>query len=153
MENHIDQRWQQRFEHFSRAFRLLRSALEDQTVGDYNQLEQEGLIQRFEYTFELAWKTLKDYLEYNGVQLEAANPRNVIKECVNSGMFNSAELNGEVFIEMMLARNALSHTYDFDRFREVIIRVQSEFLPQLEQLYLYLLNKVIDTSTNNVKEH
>ena len=136
-----DLRWRQRFENFGRAFVLLRSALEGKTVDDYNQLEQEGLIQRFEYTFELAWKTLKDYLEFNGVQLEVANPRSVIKECVSSGLFASAGIDGGTFLDMMLARNTLSHTYDFERFREIIVKISDEFLPQLDLLYDYLLSK------------
>ncbi len=64
-----DFRWQQRFENFERGFILLRSALEERAPEAFNQLELEGLVQRFEYTFELAWKTLKDYLEQAGVVL------------------------------------------------------------------------------------
>ena len=64
-----DVRWQQRFQNFRRAFTLLREALENKNIDDYSDLEREGIIQRFEYTFELGWKTLKDYLEFNGVNL------------------------------------------------------------------------------------
>jgi nucleotidyltransferase substrate binding protein (TIGR01987 family) len=62
-----DIRWQQRFQNFDRAFVLLRSALQDRPLDEYSALEQEGIIQRFEYAYELAWKTMKDYLEANGV--------------------------------------------------------------------------------------
>ena len=54
-------RWRQRFENFERAFRLLREAFE-KDPAQMSDLEKEGVVQRFEYTFELAWKTLKDYL-------------------------------------------------------------------------------------------
>jgi len=54
-------RWRQRFENFERAFLLLREAFEKDPAA-MSDLEKEGAIQRFEYTFELAWKTLKDYL-------------------------------------------------------------------------------------------
>jgi Nucleotidyltransferase substrate binding protein like len=60
-----DIRWHQRFQNFERGFILLRSALEGRGIEESSDLELEGLIQRFEYTFELAWKTLKDYLEHN----------------------------------------------------------------------------------------
>jgi hypothetical protein len=59
----LDIRWKQRFQNFDRAFVLLRSALEEKPIAQFNRLEQEGLIQRFEYTYELAWKTAKDYLK------------------------------------------------------------------------------------------
>ena len=59
----MDIRWQQRFNNFKKAFIQLKEAVE---IEHYSSLEKEGLIQRFEYTYELAWKTLKDFLEYRG---------------------------------------------------------------------------------------
>jgi len=149
MNTQPDIRWQQRFQNFRRAFMLLRSALEDHEVDDYTQLEQEGIIQRFEYTFELAWKTLKDYLEFGGIQLEIVTPRNVIRECVASGLFKEAGIDGDIYLTMMLARNTLSHTYDFDKFRDIILKLQSEYLPQLDREYTFLLGQLIkDTDLN-----
>jgi|APCry1669188970_1035186.scaffolds.fasta_scaffold165498_3 nucleotidyltransferase substrate binding protein (TIGR01987 family) len=62
-----DIRWKQRFDNFGCAFKLLQSALTSRVLDDFSDLEQEGIIQRFEYTFELAWKTMKDYLENSGL--------------------------------------------------------------------------------------
>ncbi len=67
MDNSKDVRWKQRFQNFDKAFVLLRSAFDDRNLEDFSDLEQEGIIQRFEFTFELAWKTIKDYLQDNGV--------------------------------------------------------------------------------------
>jgi hypothetical protein len=72
-------RWKQRFENFERAFRLLQEAFE-KAPAQMSDLEKEGVVQRFEYTFELAWKTLKDYLVYSGVVFDQITPRNVIKQ-------------------------------------------------------------------------
>ena len=72
-------RWQYRFTNFSRAFFLLEEALEE-GVEALNELEREGVIQRFECTFELAWNTLKDRMEHDGVALATVTPRNVIRE-------------------------------------------------------------------------
>lgn len=58
-----DIRWQQRFQNFDRAFKLFQSALQERPLDAYSALEQEGIIQRFEYAYELAWKTMKDYLQ------------------------------------------------------------------------------------------
>lgn len=74
-----DIRWKQRFQNFDRAFVLLREAL-DQGPEALNQLEKEGVVQRFEYCFELAWKTVKDYMEHSGFVFATVAPRQVLKE-------------------------------------------------------------------------
>lgn len=139
----VDVRWEQRFQNFSRAFKLLREAVEDKDIEQLSQLEQEGVIQRFEYTFELAWKTLKDYLEYSGVEFRDKTPRGVIKECNGCGIFAEAGIDGDIYLNMMLARNLLSHTYDFETFREIISELKALYYPQLEKQYLFLLKKSI----------
>ena len=136
-----DIRWIQRFQNFSRAFILLRSALEEKEIEEFSELEQEGIIQRFEYSFELAWKTLKDYLEYSGLTLKESTPRNVLKEAAASGIFNSAGIAPDVFLDMLLARNALSHTYDFEKFKIVLQKAKPQFLGELEKLYQFFLEK------------
>lgn len=62
-------RWIYRFDNFKRAFNLFRDAIYTMREREINQLEKEGMIQRFEYTWELTWKVLKDYLEYKGIVL------------------------------------------------------------------------------------
>lgn len=73
-----DIRWKQRFHNFDRAFVLLRSALEERRLAEFNRLEQEGLCRRFEFTYELAWKAAKDYLQEQGVVLDEITPKAVI---------------------------------------------------------------------------
>ena len=75
-ENPQDIRWKQRFQNFQNAFMQLDQAVSN--VDKLSVLEKEGMVQRFEYTFELAWKTLKDFLEDQNV--EAKFPREVIKK-------------------------------------------------------------------------
>ena len=136
-----DVRWKQRFENFDRAFILLRSAIEDNKIEELSQLEQEGVIQRFEYTYELAWKTLKDYLQENGnTILTEITARNVIKEAFLAKIIP----DGQVFIEMMLHRNLLAHCYDFQKFKEIIIAVEKYYLPAFSQLHGWLLERMLD---------
>ena len=139
-----DVRWKQRFQNFSRAFNLLRMALEENSYEKLNQLEQEGAIQRFVYTWELAWKTMKDFLEYNGIQIQQpAGSRNVIKEAA-AAFFEEAGVDGKIFIEMLETRNELSHTYDFEKFKTALLKIQNKYLLQLEGLHYFLMIKSQD---------
>ena len=140
-QNTSDVRWKQRFHNFRRAFGLLREALENRSLDEYSDLEQEGIIQRFEYTFELGWKTFKDYLEFGGIMLTEATPRKVIKECAIVGIFSEAEIDAEVFMNMMLSRNALSHTYDIEQFKQIIVKIKEQYIFELEKTYRYFVNK------------
>lgn len=132
-----DIRWQQRFQNFDRAFILLQLAIEDKTIDQLSDLEQEGVIQRFEYTYELAWKTMKDYLEENGIVFEEVTPRNVIKEAFAAKIIT----DGQAWIDMLLHRNLLSHTYDSQVFKKVLESIVSRYFPVINQLHKYLLQK------------
>nr|VFK31964.1 MAG: nucleotidyltransferase substrate binding protein, HI0074 family [Candidatus Kentron sp. MB] len=130
-----DIRWHQRLQNFDRAFVLLRSALEEKAMERFSALEQEGMIQRFQYTYELAWKTMRDYLESEGIHITPVTPRNVIKEAFAAGIID----DGQVWIDMMLHRNLLSHTYDHDRFREVLMALEQRYLAAFAALHEWLL--------------
>lgn len=123
-------RWHYRFRNFSRAFTLLREALEGQ-VETLSQLEREGVIQRFEYTFELAWNLLKDRLEYDGIALSTVTPRQVIRQAFQARFIQ----DGEAWINMLTDRNLMSHTYDCEKFEAVVRKIQSQYLVILGELY------------------
>lgn len=135
-----DIRWQQRFNNFDRAFVLLRE-VQERGVDSLSQLEQEGAIQRFELAFELAWKTLKDYLEEHGVVIKPVTPRTVIKAAFSARLLDDAQ----VWIDMMLHRNLLSHTYDSKVFDEVLRVVTGRYFVAFDQLHSFFLNQVIET--------
>ncbi len=140
MMNAIDIRWKQRFQNYSRAYQLLRSALENGGIDSLSELEKEGVIQRFEYSYELAWKTMKDYLEAEGVVVNPVTPRTVIKRAFAAGLVE----DGQVWVEMMLHRNLLSHTYDFSKFAEVLQALENRYLSAFEQLYHWLLEQQLE---------
>ena len=135
-----DIRWKQRFDNFDRAFVLFREVY-DRGVNALSQLEREGAIQRFEVTFELAWKTLKDYLEESGVVVNPVTPRNVIKEAFAAKFLDDAQ----VWIDMMLHRNLLSHTYDGAVFETVLRAAIERYFPASERLHEFLLFKKIES--------
>ncbi len=131
------QRWQYRFDNFGRAFVLLREGIEAIDERELSQLEREGLIQRFEYTWELAWKTLKDYLDFQGVILETVTPRTVIRAAFAANIIT----RGPDWMDALDARNKMSHTYNFKVFEDVIADIQKRFLSLLDELYDFLLEK------------
>ncbi len=132
-------RWHYRYHNFSRAYTLLREATE-RDVSELNQLEREGVIQRFEYTFELAWNTLKDRLEYGGIVLTEVTPRNVIRQAFTARLIPDAE----TWTDMLVDRNLMSHTYDFARFEAVIQSIRNRYLAVLDDLYLRLGMELMD---------
>ncbi len=84
-----DTRWLQRFANFNKALAKLTEVFDDRG-DDLSELEQEGMIQRFEYTFELAWKTLQDLLRYKGY-LDIAGPNPVLEQALKDGYLTDAE--------------------------------------------------------------
>lgn len=131
--------WKQRFNNFEKAFNLLKSVFEEREINELSLLEQEGVIQRFKYTYELAWKTLKDYLEYNGsLNNIDISPRNIFKDAYSAKIIKSQD----DFIDMMLSRNLLSHTYDFVKFKEIIKRIENNYLKILNELYNFFLERI-----------
>ena len=136
-----DIRWQQRFQNFDRAFVLLRSTFEDRDLDELSDLEQEGVIQRFEYSYELAWKTMKDYLEADGIVITPVTPRNVIKEVFAVGMID----DGQVWIDMMLHRNLLAHTYDASKFKEVLSSLEKHYMVAFSSIHDWFVDRRLAT--------
>ena len=129
-----DIRWKQRFQNFDRAFVLLRQALE-RGPAVLSPLEKEGVIQRFEYSFELAWKTVKDFLEAGGLTIAPLTPRQVLKEAFAAKVIG----DGQAWIDMLDHRNLLSHTYDFSVFEKAVDAIAKRYLPAMEELHAYLV--------------
>ena len=121
-----EERFEERKQDLINATNRLKEALDEEE----NELMIDAVLHRYEFTFELAWKTLKDYLEYLGVATHTGSPREIIKESFAYGLIS----NGEVWIKMMLARNTLSHLYDEETSREVYDEIKNEYIYQIEKL-------------------
>ena len=131
-----DIRWEQRFANFDRAVVLLREPFE-RNISTLSALEREGTVQRFEFALELAWKTLKDFLEYEGRTIQPVTPRNVIKEAVAAGILR----DGQVWIDMLDHRNLLSHTYDASTFEQAVLAIRNRYLAAIEEMHLWLIGR------------
>lgn len=131
-----DIRWKQRFQNFARAYGLLREALE-RGPAVLSALEKEGVVQRFEYSFELGWKTVKDFLEAGGLTIAPVTPRQVLKDAFAAKVI----ADGQVWIDMLDHRNLLSHTYDAVKFEHAVEAIAARYLPAMAELHRYFLDK------------
>jgi len=124
-----DIRWKQRFSNYTRAFQSLTEAVELSQQRALSSLEQQGLIQSFEFTHELAWKLLKDYLEYQGIT-------NIVgsRDASRIAFQNELIQDGEVWMQMIAARNQTSHTYNIKVAQAVVESILLQFYPALNQL-------------------
>lgn len=116
--NTQDIRWQQRFQNFLKAFSLLEEGVMKYRDKGISDLEEQGLIQRFEFTHELAWNVLKDYFEYQG-NTEITGSRDATREAFNKGLI----IDGEGWMEMIKSRNKSSHTYNEEIADEIVKNV------------------------------
>ena len=127
-----DIRWHQRFSNYRKALSKLAEA-GGMEVEKMSGLEKEGVIQRFEYTHELAWNTLKDFLTYQGVSSTIFGSRDATREAFAAGLIKE----GEKWMEMIKSRNLTSHTYNEDTANEIFAKIIADFLPcflDLEQV-------------------
>ena len=129
MSNTDPIRWKQRLQQFTKAEQRLSEALSDGYEA-LNRLEQEGVIQRFEYTFELAWKVLKDLLFYEGFDVKS--PREVIRQAFETEYLNEADT--ETALDALEKRNLLTHTYEEEVMLEALELIEGQFQPMLNRL-------------------
>jgi nucleotidyltransferase substrate binding protein (TIGR01987 family) len=133
MSDPQDIRWKQRLGNFTRAFNLLREIVE--STDDLTALEpivKEGIIQRFEYTFELAWKTLNDLMQEDGLEVEKVSPKFVFKLAYQSKYIDEIE----PWLKMTGDRNLMAHTYNFETFDKMLRSLKQDYFPLLERLHL-----------------
>ena len=102
-----DIRWKQRFSNFQRALKQLAEAVQLSRARPLSRLEQQGLVQAFEFTHELAWNVMKDYFQYQG-NTSITGSRDAIREAFRFGLIH----DGENWMSTIANRNRSSHTYD-----------------------------------------
>jgi nucleotidyltransferase substrate binding protein (TIGR01987 family) len=124
-----DIRWLQRFSNYKKAFKQLKSAVDLSHERELSLLEKQGLIQAFEFTHELAWNLLKDYLEYQGNQ-EIRGSRDAIREAFKVQLID----NGELWMETIKARNITSHAYDEEIVQSAFKTISSEYIVIFDKL-------------------
>jgi nucleotidyltransferase substrate binding protein (TIGR01987 family) len=125
-------RWKQRFENFQKAFQQLQDAINEVEKNPDHILLRAGLIQTYEFTFELAWKTLKDYLTKEG--FDVPSPRKTLRTAYQEGYIQ----DGHLWIKALDERNILTHAYDEEIALKAVYTISHTYISLLEALYTFL---------------
>ena len=128
-----DIRWKQRFQNFEKAHYRLKEALD---MEELTELERNGLIQRFEFTLDLSWKVMKDYLEEKGFSFKPS-PKDTFRLAQENDFINYAQ----ALIDGLDIRNELSHDYDGQKFEKSEGQLRDETFPALEKLYHFFVRE------------
>ena len=102
-----DIRWKQRFQNYKKALAAMKNAVELAASRELSDLEKQGMIQGFEFTFELAWNVMKDYLEEQGVS-GIIGSKGTVRQAFQNGLIE----DGQIWMDMIKDRNLASHVYD-----------------------------------------
>ena len=125
-------RWRQRLESLQRALGQLKAALLAHDAAPESEVIGMAVIKAYEFSFELSWKTLKDLLSHEGV--DVLLPREVLRQAFAAGLLR----DGQVWIDMLEQRNLMAHTYDVRRARVALALIRDHFAPSLEELVVDL---------------
>ena len=126
-----DIRWIQRFNNFDKAFIQLREAVLLAEQRNLSRLEEQGLIQAFEYTHELAWNTLKDFLEDRGVK-KMFGSKDATREAFRTGLIE----HGDIWMDMIKSRNLTTHTYDESTATAIVSAVIHAYFAEFEDFQI-----------------
>jgi len=134
-----DIRWEQRFSIYKKALSKLAGAVkyieynfldednpeENENLGFIlNDLVKQGLIQSFEFTYELAWNVMKDFASSQGI-VDIRGSRDAAREAFAMKLIK----NGDVWMEMIKSRNKTIHTYNEETANEIFLKIIQEYLP------------------------
>ncbi|XKH01373.1 nucleotidyltransferase substrate binding protein [Marinobacter nauticus] len=135
-----DVRWLQRFSNFRKALNQLDSAVQLSEERELSDLEKQGLIQAFEYTYELSWNTIRDYFRWQG-NTGITGSRDAIREAFANGLVE----DGDGWMRMLKDRNRTSHTYNEETAQEI--------LKNILQLYHPLFGALQTRMADEAKKH
>ena len=128
-----DIRWIQRLDNYQRALTHLQSAVELMAQRELSQLEKQGVIQAFEFCWELAWKLMKDYLQWQGIA-GLSGARDAIREAFRQGLID----DGQVWMAMLQDRNRTSHTYNETTMLELLHAISSDYAEEMVRFAKHL---------------
>lgn len=135
----MNKRWEEKSNDFRKALLRLSEAIEETKLNPASSTLKDGVIQRFEFCYEICWKLMKYYLESEGIE-EAKSPKSTFKEAFKIGLIE----DGDAWIDMLKDRNLTSHVYDEDVAINIYNKIISNYFAQLDCLRVKLSDKVVD---------
>jgi len=124
-----DVRWKQRFQNYKKALLVMKSAVELAASRELSDLEKQGMIQGFEFTFEMAWNVMKDYLEEEGIT-GIIGSKGAVRHAFNKGLID----DGQIWMDMIKDRNLASHTYDEKTANDLATAIKDVYYNQFNLL-------------------
>ena len=124
-------RWEQKLKSYHKALNRLAEIVNEMDKRQLNDFEADGLVQRFEFTFELAWKLIKSYAEFQGTDKEIMGSRDAVRWAFENHLISDSA----TWMEMIKRRNDTSHTYDENTATEVVLRVKDSYFQAFVALY------------------
>ncbi|WP_319227442.1 nucleotidyltransferase substrate binding protein [Draconibacterium orientale] len=123
-----DIRWKQRFANYKKALDTLSQGIEQHFEKELSDLEKQGVIQGFEFTHELSWKVMQDFLKYQG-ETNLYGSKDATRLAFNRGLIT----NGEGWMNMITDRNLSSHTYQEEIAEQIFNRIVNDYFELLRQ--------------------
>lgn len=118
----IDIRWSQRFNHFKKAYSQLQEALDLMDARELSNIEKQGAIQAFEFTYELAWNVLRDFLVWQGIETISGS-----RDAIREGFKRELISDGHAWLGMLQDRNRTVHTYNEETAKEILNHLQHKY--------------------------
>ncbi|OPJ61885.1 nucleotidyltransferase substrate binding protein [Clostridium chromiireducens] len=135
----MDKRLNEKLNDFGKALLRLSEAIDESKNNSKSSTLKDGVIQRFEFCYEICWKLIKYYLENEGIQ-EAKSPKSTFREGFKIGIIE----DGEDWIDMLNDRNLTSHVYDEEVALDIYEKIISKYFRQMNDMYILLKSKVVD---------
>lgn len=131
-------RWNEKLDDFTRALSRLKEAIEESNLNPNSSTLKDGVIQRFEFTYELCWKLMKYFLEYDGVE-DAKSPRSTFRSAFQYGLIS----DGEAWIDMLKNKNLTSHVYDEEIALDIYEKIKCNYFSMLSEAREILSRKAL----------
>ena len=122
-------RWKDLLKHYEQALGRLSKIVDLKRERQLNEFEEDSVIKRFEFTYEMAWKLMMSYEKSNGV-LQLMGSKDVVRNAISMSLIE----NGEAWMDMIDARNRTSHLYDEGMAKDVIDAIVNDYYPLLQDL-------------------
>jgi len=136
-----DIRWLQRFNHFKKAYSQLQEALDLMAERDLSNLEQQGAIQAFEFTYELAWNVLRDYLIWQGDETISGS-----RDAIREGFKRELISDGHAWLAMLQDRNRTVHTYNEETANQILNSLQHNYAKLFSEFFNVFTQKATEVN-------